>query len=156
MWSHVFLEHSVEFQYGGRLGEFNGMLSQSHVSHCRTLPLGKFTVTIPEPHATLQRACNLAKSMSWSCHIAGCKNSTRHIENRFRHILFIFVLMQFRLWRVAAFVSSRIHFFLIIIPPWKNQFVFEIWGLKLCCAVLRPVCSDTTQLDVELSWVVSL
>jgi len=25
----------VEFQYGGRLGEFNGMSSQSHVLHCR-------------------------------------------------------------------------------------------------------------------------
>jgi len=44
----------VEFQYGGRLGEFNDMSSQSHVLHCRVLPLGEFTVTIPEPHATLQ------------------------------------------------------------------------------------------------------
>jgi len=44
----------VEFQYGGSLGEFNGMSSQSHVSRCRVLPLGEFTVTIPEPHATLQ------------------------------------------------------------------------------------------------------
>jgi len=35
---------------------FNGMLSQSRVSHCRVLPLGEFTVTIPEPHATLQGA----------------------------------------------------------------------------------------------------
>jgi len=46
----------VEFQYGGRFGEFNGMSSQSHVSHCTVLPLGEFTVTIPEPHATLQGA----------------------------------------------------------------------------------------------------
>jgi len=46
----------VDFQYGGRLGEFNSMLSQSHVSHCRVLPLGEFTVTIPEPRATLQGA----------------------------------------------------------------------------------------------------
>ena len=38
----------------GSLGEFNGMSSQSHVSHCRVLPLGEFAVTIPEPHATLQ------------------------------------------------------------------------------------------------------
>jgi len=44
----------VEFQYGGRLGDFNGMSSQSHVSHCRVLSLGEFTVAIPEPHATLQ------------------------------------------------------------------------------------------------------
>ena len=44
----------VEFQYGGRLGEFSSMSSQSHVSHCSVLPLGEFTVTIP--HATLQGA----------------------------------------------------------------------------------------------------
>jgi len=43
----------VEFQYGGSLGEFSGMSSQSHVSHCRVLPLGEFTVTISEPHATI-------------------------------------------------------------------------------------------------------
>jgi len=66
----------VEFLYGGRLGEFSGMLSQSHLPHCRVLPpgefnvmssqshvslcrvgllpLGEFTVMIPEPRATLQ------------------------------------------------------------------------------------------------------
>jgi len=54
MWSKS--KSDVEFQYGGRFGEFNGMSSQSHVSHCRVLPLGEFTVTIPEPHATLQGA----------------------------------------------------------------------------------------------------
>ena len=54
----------VEFQYGGRLGEFNGMSSQSHVSHCRVLPLGEFTVTIAEPHATLQDAVTWRKQ----CH----------------------------------------------------------------------------------------
>ena len=47
-------EPDVEFQYGGRLRDLNGMSSQSHLSHCRVLPLGEFTVTIPEPHATLQ------------------------------------------------------------------------------------------------------
>jgi len=45
-----------EFQYGGRLGKFHGMSSQSHVSHCIVLPLGEFTVMIPERHATLQGA----------------------------------------------------------------------------------------------------
>ena len=38
------------------MGEFNGISSQSNVSHCRVLPLGEFTVTIPEPHGTLQGA----------------------------------------------------------------------------------------------------
>jgi len=41
----------VEFQYGGRLGEFNGMSSQSHVSHCRVLSPGEFNVMIPVPRA---------------------------------------------------------------------------------------------------------
>jgi len=52
MWSKS--KPDVEFQYGVRLGKFNGMSSQSYVSHCRLLPLGEFTVTISEPHATLQ------------------------------------------------------------------------------------------------------
>jgi len=34
----------VGFQYGGCLGEFHGMSSQSHLSYCRVLPLGEFTV----------------------------------------------------------------------------------------------------------------
>ena len=84
---------------------------------------------IPEPGIILQGAatwwihchdsratCHIAgcsqmtKSMSWSCDIAGCKNSIQHIENRFSpyFILFLF-LMQFRFWRAAAFVSSPIH-----------------------------------------------
>ena len=38
------------------MGEFNGMSSESHVSHCRVLPLGEFTVTIPDhmPHCRVQ------------------------------------------------------------------------------------------------------
>jgi len=50
MWSKS--KPDVEFQYGRRLGELHSMSSQSHVSHCRVLPLGKFTM-IPEHHATL-------------------------------------------------------------------------------------------------------
>jgi len=52
MWSKS--KTDVEFQYGRRLGEFNGMSSQSHLPHCRVLPLGEFTIMIPEPHVTLQ------------------------------------------------------------------------------------------------------
>jgi len=64
----------VEFQYGGRLGEFDGMSSQSHVSHCRVLPVGEFTVTIPELHATLQ----------------GVRIPSAILKIVFRHILFIY------------------------------------------------------------------
>ena len=91
--------NQIEFQYGGRLGEFHGVSSQSPLPHCRVLPPGEF---IPESCITLQGAAtwwihchdsrstchiawcsHLAKSMSWSCHIAVCNNSIRHIENRF-------------------------------------------------------------------------
>jgi len=74
MWSKA--KPDVEFQYGGRLGESNGMSSQSHLPHCRVLPLGEFTVTILEPQ----------------CHIAGCKSSIRHTENRLSpYFIFCFV-----------------------------------------------------------------
>ena len=47
-------KRDVEFQYGGRLGEFNGMSSPSHLPHCWVLPPGEFSVMIPVPRATLQ------------------------------------------------------------------------------------------------------
>jgi len=46
----------VEFQYGGHLGEFNGMSSQSHLPHCRVLSPGEWNVIIPELRITLQGA----------------------------------------------------------------------------------------------------
>ena len=63
---------------------------------------------IPQPRFTLQGAATwwihchdsiatchsagcsyLTKSISWSCHIAGSKNSIRHIENRFFAIILL-------------------------------------------------------------------
>ena len=78
----------VEFQYGGHLGEIHGMSSQSHVSHCRVLPLGEFTVMIPEPHATLQGA------VTWrnQCHDRATLQDviilSAILKIVFRHILF--------------------------------------------------------------------
>ena len=81
---------------------------------------------IPEPRITLQDAAtwwihyhdsratgcsHLAKSMSWSCHIAGVRIPSAILKIVFRHILFFLFLIQFRLWRMAAFVSSPIHLF---------------------------------------------
>jgi len=48
----------VEFQYGGHLGEFHGMSSQSHLPHCRVLPPLEFSVVIPELCVTLQGAAS--------------------------------------------------------------------------------------------------
>jgi len=54
MWSKS--KRGVKFQYGGRLGELNGMSSQSHLPHCRVLPPGEFNVMIPKLRVTLQGA----------------------------------------------------------------------------------------------------
>ena len=54
MWSKS--KPDVEFQYGRRLGEFNGMSSKNHLPHCSVLPPGEFNVMIPEVCVTLQDA----------------------------------------------------------------------------------------------------
>ena len=86
--------------------------SQSYVSHCRVLPLGEFFVTIPEPHATLQGAVTWRNQCHdrATLHNVRIPSGIRHIENRFSPYFFLF-LMQFRLWRATAFVSSPIHLF---------------------------------------------
>jgi len=89
MWSKS--KPDVEFWYGGRLGEFNGISSHSHLPYCRVLPPGEFTVTIPDPQATLQGA------VTWrnQCHDRATLQSVRIpsaiLKIVFRHILFFFV-----------------------------------------------------------------
>ena len=86
----------VEFQYGGRLGEFNGMSSQSHVSHCRVLPLGEFTVTIPEPNATLHGAVtwrNQCRDRARAT-LPGVRIPSGILKIFFRHILFYFFVFN--------------------------------------------------------------
>jgi len=67
------------------------MSSQSHVLHCRVLPLGEFTVMIPEPHATLQGA------VTWrnQCHDRATLQDviilSAILKIVFRHILFFIV-----------------------------------------------------------------
>jgi len=86
MWSK--LKPDVEFQYGGRLGEFNGMSSQSHVSHFMVLPLGEFTVTIPEPHATLQGAVTWQNQCHDRATLQGVRIQSVILKIVLRHILF--------------------------------------------------------------------
>ena len=52
---------------------------------------------IPQPHVTLQ----------------GVRIPSGILKIVFRHILFFLFLMQFRLWRAAAFVSSPIHLLIL-------------------------------------------
>ena len=45
MWSKS--KPDVEFQYGGRLGEFSDMSSQSHMPHCRVQSPGEINLIVP-------------------------------------------------------------------------------------------------------------
>jgi len=67
----------VEFQYGGRLGEFDGMSSHSHLPHCRVLPPGEFNVMIPELRVILQGVASLPpgefNGMSSQSHVSHCR-----------------------------------------------------------------------------------
>ena len=76
----------------------------------------------------------------WGCfaysavHIAWCNNSIHHIENRFspNFILFCF-LMQFGLWRAAAFVSSPIH---LLSDVTREQYMCNMLQLSTNVGVL--------------------
>ena len=67
------------------------MSSQSHVSHCRVLPLGEFTVTIPEPHVTLQGAVTWRNQGHDRATLQGVRIPSAILKIVFRHILFFFV-----------------------------------------------------------------
>ena len=66
------------------------MSSQSHVSHCRVLPLGEFTNTIPEPHATLHGAVTWRNQCHDRATMQGVRILSAILKTVFRHILFYF------------------------------------------------------------------
>jgi len=78
----------VDFQYGGLLGEFHAMSSQSHLPHCRVLPLGEFTVMIPEPYATLQGAVTWRNQCHDRATLQGVIIPSAILKIVFRHILY--------------------------------------------------------------------
>jgi len=82
------LKPDVEFQYGIRLGEFSDMSYQSHVSHCRVLLLGEFTVMIPEPRATLQGAVTWRNQCRDHATLQGVRIPSVILKIVFHHILF--------------------------------------------------------------------
>jgi len=69
-------------------GKFNGMSSQSHVLHCRVLPLGEFTVMIPEPDATQQGAVTCRNQCHDRATLQGVRIPSAILKIVFRHILF--------------------------------------------------------------------
>jgi len=135
----------VEFQYGERLGDFLDMSSQSNLRHCRVLPRGEFNgisshshvshcIVLPctwwihchDPRATCHiTGCNhLAKLMSWSCHNQAVIIPSAILKIVFAIFYFILFLMQFGLWRAAAFVSSPIHLFIIYLRQ-RRRYMFS-------------------------------
>ena len=103
----------AEFQYGGRLGEFNGMPCQSYLPHCRVLPPGEFngissqshvslcrvgllpldefTVMIPEPHSTLQDAVTWRNQSHDRATLQGVRILSTILKIVFRHMFFCFL-----------------------------------------------------------------
>jgi len=89
MWSKS--KQDVGFQYGGRLGEFNGMSSHCQLPHCRMLALGEFTVMFPEPHATLQGAVTWRNQCHDRATLQDVRIPSAILKIVFRHILLFFV-----------------------------------------------------------------
>jgi len=65
-------------------------------AQCRVLPLGEFTVTIPEPHATLQDAVTWQNQCDDRATLQGVRITSAILKILFRHY-FILFLIQFRL-----------------------------------------------------------
>jgi len=59
-------------------------------SQSRVLPLGEFTVTIPEPHATLQDAVTWRNQCHDSATLQGVRIPSAVLKIVFRHILLLF------------------------------------------------------------------
>jgi len=91
----------VEFQYDGRLGEFSGMSSKSHVSHCRVLPFGEFTVMIPELHATMHCTVTGPNQCHNRATLQGVRIPSAILKIVFRHILFIFCFLN-AVWALTS------------------------------------------------------
>jgi len=75
------------------------MSSQSHVSHCRVLPLGEFTVMIPEPHGSMLH-CRVQSPGEINVMIVPDSSvSIRHIENRFSPY---FIYFKNEVWALTS------------------------------------------------------
>jgi len=152
MWSKS--KPDVEFQYGGRFGQFNGMSSQSHLPHCRVLPAGKFNVMIPELRVTLHGAATgwikshvipelritLQGAATWwihchdsraTCHIAGCSHLAKSMS-RSCHIA--------GCKNSIRHIENRFSPYLIIVCFWCSLSFDEQWlSYRLRCTCLMSV-----------------
>ena len=115
----------------------NSMACHPRATYCRLLPLGEFTVMIPElaePHVTLQ----------------GVLIPSAILKIVFRHFIFFGFLMQFRLWRASDFVSLPIHLYRYNIGKYlrvcQNFSPRSVRGPRLINVNLGPpIISETTR-----------
>jgi len=102
----------VEFQYGGRLGKFSACHPRAtyHIARCCHLvnSLSRFQSHMPH--------CRVQSPDEINATLQNVRIPSAILKIVFRHILFFLFLMQFRLWRAAAFVSSPIHLFVCLSP----------------------------------------
>jgi len=66
------------------------------------LPLGEFTVTIPEPHATLQGAVTWRNQCHDRATFAGCNNSIHHIKKSFSPYFIYFFDFFTAVWALTS------------------------------------------------------
>jgi len=99
----------VEFQYGGRLGEFSGMPSQSEIA---LQGPATWWIHSHDSRATCHIAgcSHLANSMSRSCNIAGCSLIVLSaiLKIVFRHILFFCFFNA--VWALTSGGSYRLRY----------------------------------------------
>ena len=94
---------AVEFQYGGRLGKFHGMSSQSYLPLCTVLPPGEFTVMIPELHATLEVAVTWRNQCHDRATLQGIIIPSIHrIGNRFSPYFIYFLFLKNAVWALTS------------------------------------------------------
>ena len=144
----------VEFQFGGRLREFHGMSTQIHVSHCRVLQLGEFTVMIPEPHATLQGA------VSWrnQCHdratLQGVIIPSAILKIVFRHILFYFRFFN-AVWALTSggfrIVSDTLVSCMTCSLACRNAITISNGKARKCACAVRIAIKTTINWQFRLS-----
>ena len=135
----------VKFQYDGSSGEFNGVSSQSYVSHCRVLPPDKFNGMSFQSHVLLWRVGLLTVGeftvivqSTATCRIAWCKNSIRHIQNRFSP--YFFVLMQFRFDELR--LSYRLRYSCVDsnLLVWSTaSYIYALLNVLLCLFYARCI-----------------
>ena len=103
---------------------------------------------IPQPPATL----HMAKSMSWSCHIAECNNSIRHIVDRFSPYFIYFIFFKCSLGNDERRLSYRLRYTCYFVEAnyWRTGTKHHAASLQRrnkCLFVCRP--SVTRRYSVE-------